>query len=104
MSNANVRLPRAMYYFVLLHYIRQPFINANSNTEETLVAHHLSQGYLALLALQNVRDANPANLYPGTELTQTAADGIITSFATFLGMSCLANLSQFVSWLGKGSS
>ena len=42
--------------------------------------------------MQSVRDANPANLYPGTELTQTAADGIITSFPTFPGMSCLANL------------
>lgn len=38
-------------------------------------------------------DANPANFYPGTELTQTAADGIITSFPTFPGMSRLANLA-----------
>lgn len=43
--------------------------------------------------MQNVRHANPANLYPGTELTQTAAGGVITSFPTFPGMSCLANLT-----------
>lgn len=43
--------------------------------------------------MQNVRVANPANRYPGTELTQTAADGIITGFPTFPGMSRLANLT-----------
>ncbi|TKS92808.1 hypothetical protein D9C73_027206 [Collichthys lucidus] len=60
--------------------------------------------YLAPPA-QNARVANPANLHPGNELTQTAADGIITSFPTFPGMSCLANLAVgFVSWLGQGSS
>ncbi|KAG8006206.1 hypothetical protein GBF38_005407 [Nibea albiflora] len=67
-------------------------LNANLNTEVTLVTHHLFHRYLAPPA-QNVRDANPANLYPGNELTQTAADGIITSFPTFPGMSCLANLA-----------
>lgn len=59
--------------------------------EGTLVAHHLPHGYMA--SLKNGRDASPANLYPGTKLTQTAADGIITSFPTFPGMSCLANLT-----------
>lgn len=43
--------------------------------------------------MQKVRHANPANLYPGTELTQTAAGSVITSFPTFPGMSCLANLT-----------
>lgn len=45
------------------------------------------------MSVLNVRDANTASLYPGTELAQTAADGIITSFPTFPGMSCLANLT-----------
>lgn len=75
------------------HYIRKPSLNANLNTEEvTLVTHHLFHRYLASF-VWNGRDANPANFHPGTELTQTAADGIITSFPTFPGMSCLANLT-----------
>lgn len=91
-SNANISLLGAMRYF-MLHYIRQPLLNANLNTEEvTLVSHHLFHRYLASFVL-NGRDANPANFYPGTELTQTAADGIITSFPTLPGMSCLANLA-----------
>lgn len=92
MSDANVRLPPAMHYFVMLHYIRQPFLNANFNTGSVIGCTSLVPRVLCI-AVQNVRDASPANLYPGTELTQTAADGIITSFPTFPGTSCLANLT-----------
>lgn len=66
-------------------------LSANLNRSDT-------DGTLLVLrvpgvSVQNVRNANPANLFLGSELTQTAAGGIITSFPTFSGMSCLANLS-----------
>lgn len=94
----------ALLCYVALHHYRALAKCKFANTEVTLVAHHLFHRYLAPPA-QNARVANPANLHPGNELTQTAADGIITSFPTFPGMSCLANLAvSFVSWLGQGSS
>lgn len=50
-NNANVMLPCAMHYFVLLQYIRQSVLNANFSREEvTLVTHHLYHGYLASLS------------------------------------------------------
>lgn len=92
LSNADVRLPCAMHYSVTWRHMRELFGNTKLK--------HLRGGMGSTLVPsapgiggQNVRDANPASVSPGTELTQTAAAGIITSFPTFPGMSCLANLT-----------
>lgn len=68
-------------------------LNANPNTANvTLVTHDLSHGYLASF-VQNGWDDSPATFHPGAELTQTAADGVISSFLTFSGTSRQANLA-----------